>query len=471
MLFNSFEFLVFFPLVAALFFLLRRGQWLLLLTASCLFYGWFIPAYLAIMGAVIVVDYFAGLALERTPTTTRRRLFLGCSLVANIGLLAVFKYYNFAHENLSAAAEALGGHNPLPLLTMALPIGLSFHTFQALSYIMEVYSGRQRAERHFGRYALYVMFFPQMVAGPIERPQHILPQLRQWQPFDESRVASGLRRILWGLVKKVLIADRLAVCADAVFANPEAHHSWAAWLGLYAFAFQIYCDFSGYADIAVGTARVLGVELMENFRQPYFARDVREFWQRWHISLSTWFRDYVYLPLGGSRVSTLRTARNLVVVFLLSGLWHGAAWTYVVWGAWHGVGVLVVMGWRKLRARTAAAGGWRSAVGWLVTFHFVTLGWVFFRAHSWADAMAMLRALGDWSAPGKSAALGLDAPEAAIALAGLGVLLIGDAWSAFGRPGAWLAASPLRWPLYLAGGLALIFLSPFGGKQFIYFQF
>ncbi|MEQ1860392.1 MAG: MBOAT family protein [Chthoniobacteraceae bacterium] len=456
MLFNSFEFLVFFPLVAALFFALPRGKWALLLAASCIFYGWFIPAYLAIMGAVIVVDYFAGRAIESAGTLRLRRIFLGVSLAANLGVLAVFKYYNFARENLDALG--LG----LPVLTMALPIGLSFHTFQAMSYIIEVYRGHQKAERHFGRYALYVMFFPQMVAGPIERPQNVLPQLRDWRGFDEDRVVSGLQRVLWGLVKKVIIADRLAIVADAVFTDPAAHSGFGAWIGLYAFAVQIYCDFSGYSDIAIGTARVFGVKLMENFRQPYFACDLREFWQRWHISLSTWFRDYVYIPFGGSRGSAARTYRNVFLVFLLSGLWHGAAWTFVLWGAWHGAGTLVLMAWQKVRGDTRAT-PLRRAIGWVLTFHFVVLGWIWFRAHSMAEAGALWRALVDWSGPARP--LPLDPMEAGIALLGVAVLLLGDAW----RPRE--LTPPVRWALYLAGGLALIFLSPFGGKQFIYFQF
>jgi len=468
MLFNSFEFLVFFPLVAALFFLLPRGKWLLLLTASCLFYGWFIPAYLGIMGAVIVVDYFAGRAIESASTPGRRRLFLTVSLIANVGLLAAFKYYNFARENVDALLHAVGVEQALPVLTMALPIGLSFHTFQAMSYIIEVYRGRQTAERHFGRYALYVMFFPQMVAGPIERPQNILPQFQTWKPFEADRVISGLRRILWGLVKKVLIADRLAVAADAVFADPAAHSGFAAWIGLYAFAIQIYCDFSGYSDIAVGTARVFGVDLMENFRQPYFATDLREFWQRWHISLSTWFRDYVYIPLGGSRGSAARTYRNLFLVFALSGLWHGAAWTFVVWGVWHGLGSLAVMAWQKGAPRPTTI--WRRALGWVLTFHFVAFGWVFFRAPSMDHAFALLRAAFDWSNPARFLVAGLDPLEARIALVGLIVLVAGDLWREFGaRFSTW--PSPVRWALYFAGGFALIFLSPFGGKQFIYFQF
>ena len=329
MLFNSLEFLAFFPIVTVLYFVLpHRIRWFHLLVASCLFYSAFIPAYLLILGFTIVVDYFAGIWIENA-VGARRRALLGASLVANVGILAVFKYYAFLGSTYTAVAGVFGHAGSFPLLDIILPIGLSFHTFQAMSYTIEVYRGHQKAERHFGVYALYVMFYPQLVAGPIERPQNLLHQFRELHTFDAERVGLGLRLMLLGLVKKVVVADRLAIVVDRVYDNPELHTAPALTVATICFAFQIYADFSGYSDIAIGAAQVMGFTLMRNFDHPYIARSISEFWKRWHISLSTWFRDYVYFPLGGNRRGTWITQRNLLVTFMVSGLWHGADWTFV----------------------------------------------------------------------------------------------------------------------------------------------
>ena len=469
MLFNSFEYLVFLPLVAALFFATpHRARWALLLAASCVFYAWLIPKYLLILAFTILVDYCAGRWIERTVHPGRRRWFLGVSLAANLGILSVFKYFNFLNSNLAAVLHSFGVSNPIPVLDMALPIGLSFHTFQAMSYIVEVYRGHIPAERHFGRYALYVMFFPQLVAGPIERPQNILHQLRERHSFDYDRVVSGLRRILWGLVKKVLIADRLGVYVDAVFAHPGQYHGATVALAVYFFAFQIYCDFSGYSDIAVGSARILGFRLMENFRSPYFAADLREFWQRWHISLSTWFRDYLYIPLGGNRGSQGRVMRNLFIVFAVSGLWHGANWNFLVWGTLHGLGVMALTAFAG--ANTPSPG--RRALGVFVTFHFVTFAWIFFRAGSLGEAWVVVRSLVP-SGPARWLVPGVDATEFSLMLGGIAFLLAAESYHARAKARGTWATPPtsVRWAGYFTAALALIFLSPFSGKSFIYFQF
>ena len=320
MLFNSFSFLVFFPLVTLIYFLSPyRFRWLILLTASCYFYMAFIPYYILILGGTIVIDYFAGILIENATEGNRRKQFLIMSLIANIGVLAVFKYYNFFIDNFNEVITFLGFDSSLPYLGIILPIGLSFHTFQAMSYTIEVYRGNQTAERNFVKYALYVMFFPQLVAGPIERPQNVLPQFNFHYDIDYERIVAGLKQMLWGFFKKIVIADRLSALVKQGYGNIDNHDGFSLLLYTYFFAIQIYCDFSGYSDIAIGSAKVLGINLRENFRTPYFSKSIREFWQRWHMSLSTWFRDYVYIPLGGKKVERGRLFFNTMVVFLVSG--------------------------------------------------------------------------------------------------------------------------------------------------------
>ena len=332
MLFNSINFIFFFIIVTFLYFALKhKYRWFLLLGSSCYFYMAFVPIYILILGFTIVIDYFAGIFLE-TSRGKKKRLFLLASLIANIGVLCIFKYYNFLNTNLSILLHGAGYQNPIPYLSILLPIGLSFHTFQAMSYTIEVYRGNQKAERNFGIYALYVMFYPQLVAGPIERPQNLIHQFYEKHTFDYSRVVAGLKLMLWGLFKKIVIADRLAIYVNAVYNNPTHHSGITLILATVFFAFQIYCDFSGYSDIAIGAAKIMGFKLMTNFNRPYFSRNISEFWKRWHISLSTWFKDYLYISLGGRRVSIPRWYFNLLFVFLVSGLWHGANWTFLIWG-------------------------------------------------------------------------------------------------------------------------------------------
>ena len=396
MLFNSLQFLVFFPVVTALYFLApHRIRWLLLLAASGVFYAAFIPKYLLILVFLILVDYTAGLTIEGA-SGTRRRAFLVASIVANLGLLGFFKYINFVDANLTALFAALRLGWVIPKLDIILPIGLSFHTFQSMSYTIEVYRGRWKAERHLGIYALYVMFYPQLVAGPIERPYNLLPQFRKPHHFDMERIADGLKLMLWGLFKKVVIADRLALYVNQVYARPTGHTGWALIVATYFFAFQIYCDFSGYSDMAIGAAQVMGFRLMDNFNRPYFARSVAEFWRRWHISLSSWFRDYLYLPLGGNRLPLPRWSLNIMIVFLLSGLWHGANWTFLAWGGLHGSYMVigsVAAPWRRRVYASALLQRVKWSHRWirvLVTFHLVLVAWVFFRASSIADANYVL---------------------------------------------------------------------------------
>src|SRR5215211_4458511 len=392
MLFNSAAFLIFFPIVTTAYFLLpHRFRWMLLLAASCCFYMAFIPQYILILAVTITVDYFAGLGLEKFEGRKKRWVLIA-SILTNIGMLAFFKYFNFANENLAALANFMGWNYPVHTLSIILPIGLSFHTFQSLSYTIEVYRGHQRAERHFGYLALYVMYYPQLVAGPIERPQNILHQLHAEHHFDYARVTDGLKWMAWGMFKKVVVADRMLQFVNPVYGAPTSYDGPALVLATLAFAVQIYCDFSGYSDIALGSAQVMGVKLMKNFDHPYFARSISDFWRRWHISLSTWFRDYLYIPLGGNRVARPRWYANLFITFLVSGLWHGARWTFVVWGALHGAYLILALVSGDARARVRSALGlerhptvlrlWQTTA----TFALVGVAWVFFRAASLVDA-------------------------------------------------------------------------------------
>ena len=363
----------------------------MLLAASCYFYMAFVPIYILILGFTIVIDYYAGIFIENA-SGSKRKLFLTISLIANIGVLAIFKYYNFLNDNFSFLMQGFGLENPIPYLSILLPVGLSFHTFQAMSYTIEVYRGHEKAERHFGIYALYVMFYPQLVAGPIERPQNLLYQFRQKFDFDYARVTSGLRLMLWGLFKKVVIADRLAVAVDLVYNNPQDHSNSSLILATFYFAFQIFCDFSGYSDMAIGAARVMGFNLMNNFNGPYLAKSVQEFWSRWHISLSTWFKDYLYIPLGGNRVGIPRWYLNTFIVFLVSGLWHGASWNFVIWGALHGFYIVFA----NLTAKPRAAINKALLIDKLpilktfTTFVLVAFAWIFFRANTLNDAYTLI---------------------------------------------------------------------------------
>lgn len=472
MLFNSFTFVVFFIVVTGLYFQLsHRLRWALLLAASCFFYMFFVPVYILILAVTIAVDYVAGIWIEDTDDPRRKKLYLVGSIVTVCAVLFVFKYFNFFNENFAALADALGWNYSIEALRIALPIGLSFHTFQSLSYVIEVYRGRQKAERHFGIYSLYVMYFPQLVAGPIERPQNLLHQFHERKTFDLARAQSGLSLALWGLFKKVVVADSLAIYTEAIYSHSEHHTGATLLVATYCFAFQIYCDFSGYSDIARGVSRVYGIELMRNFDAPYLSRSISEFWTRWHISLSTWFKDYVYFPLGGSRVPLLRNFFNIFVVFLLSGFWHGANWTFIVWGALHAaylaIGRLRQLLFARIGLSTAPQGGVRGVIACLITFHLVLIGWVFFRATDVSQAFAITRSI---LVP--SGAVFWDAILLQCAL-GVAVVMVCEYFirrtGYFERLGSFPIV--LRWgyALSLLAGIALLGIER--GAQFIYFQF
>lgn len=487
MLFNSIAFAIFFPVVTLLYFALPdRWRWLHLLVASCIFYMGFIPVYILILFFTIGVDYCVGLLIGGAQGN-RRRLYLIFSIAANVGVLALFKYYAFINANLEGLAEVLGWNYGLPALSFVLPIGLSFHTFQALSYTIEVYRGHQQPERHLGIFALYVMFYPQLVAGPIERPQNLLHQFREQHRFDYARVTDGLKLMAWGFFKKLVIADNVAVLVNRVYDAPDAYTGTALLIATVLFSFQIYCDFSGYSDIALGSAQVMGFRLMPNFRQPYLSQSISEFWRRWHISLSTWFRDYVYIPLGGNRTGRLRWYSNLLIVFLLSGLWHGANWTFVVWGALHGIFLVVADATGRLRAKCVdilkldrwptVLRVWRTAA----TFALVSFAWIFFRAPDFTTAMKIIRGIGAGlvsgvMSPGSllpSSFVSLHLYPIRLALLSVVILMACDLLQQRGSVRARLATKPIwfRWSCYYALVLWTLLVGNFVSAQFIYFQF
>lgn len=342
-----------------------------------------------------VIDYFAGKYMYLTKEKRLRKLILFTSLFTNLGLLFFFKYFNFFASSLNTFFEALDANfdsinafAKIPYYDYLLPVGISFYTFQTLSYTLDVYKGEQEPENHFGRFALFVSFFPQLVAGPIERSQKLLPQFKRATSFDLNRLKEGMMQVLWGLAKKVIIADRIAEYVNIVYNNPGEYTGWYVILASVFFAFQIYCDFSGYSDIAIGTAKIMGYDLMTNFKRPYFAHSVRNFWRRWHISLSTWFRDYVYIPLGGNRASKTRWLNNIFITFLISGLWHGANWTFVAWGALHGIYQLIEI--FVTGNKDNASNGIVKFFKVLLTFILVVFAWIFFRANNITDAFTLI---------------------------------------------------------------------------------
>lgn len=463
MLFNSLQFLIFFMVVSLWFFRIKsqKGRVWLLLIASCYFYMSFMPVYVGILGITIIVDYFAGLQIERSKGVARKS-WLILSIIFNVGFLAFFKYFNFFIDNINALLHISNSATELRFLEIALPIGLSFHTFQAMSYTIEVYRDKQPAERNFSTYALYVMFYPQLVAGPIERPQNVLPQLKEFRPYNADNVKEGIARMLWGFFKKVVIADRLALAVDETFANYGELSSYALFTGAVLYSFQIYCDFSGYSDIGIGAAKMMNIKLMENFNQPYISKSISEFWSRWHISLSTWFRDYVYIPLGGNRKGEGKRKRNILTVFLLSGLWHGANWTFIIWGALHGMLTILLPGKIHLREKSIKVVNIFKAVALFIT---VTFFWIFFRAENTSHAVNYIK--GILSFKGGNNDFGLNPVELLFSAALITIMMLRE----YFYPGHFIK-SRKKYAFYVfVMVLACYFFGVFEENQFIYFQF
>jgi alginate O-acetyltransferase complex protein AlgI len=488
MLFNSLHFLAFFPVVLGLYFSLpARWRAPLLLVTSYYFYLSWKPAYGLLLAGTTLLDYLSGVRMSQLATKKQRRPWLYLSLASNLGTLFIFKYFNFFVAAAGELATLLHAPFAAPTLALALPVGVSFYTFQSVAYIVDVYQGKLPAEQNLGRFALFVAFWPQLVAGPIERGGQMLPQLRERHNFDYSRVASGLRLMAWGMFKKVVIADRLALLANPVFDHPRRFEGLPLVVAVAAFTMQIYADFSGYTDLARGAARVLGYQLVLNFRQPYLATSVSDFWRRWHMSLSGWFRDYVYIPLGGSRVGRTRTQLNVFIVFLLSGLWHGASWTFVVWGALHGFYLVAESLTAPARAALAQQLGLlahprlQRVLGTGLTLMLVAYAWIFFRANSLPDAFYIATHLfqgwGRLPTAQLSAALaGLGrhfVAELVVAAGAVAVLILSDYRAERGSVAVWLASWPAagRWVGYAGLLLAMLYFGIFGSSQFIYFQF
>lgn len=404
MLFNSFEFFVFLTIVFFLYWYVfsksHRWQNGMMLIASYFFYGWWSYQFLSLLALSTLLDYLYGFGVASS-SKKKAKIFLWVSILTNVAILAVFKYYNFFVTEFQQGLEHIGFHFDPFFLDVVLPIGISFYTFHGMSYVFDIYRGSQKPVIHLVDYALFVSFFPLLVAGPIERASHLLPQIQRPRKFEYAQAVEGGRLILWGLFKKVMIADNLAPIVDEIFQNYERHDAITLIIGAIGFSFQIYGDFSGYSDMALGTAKLFGFELFSNFRFPYFARDVAEFWRRWHISLSSWFRDYLYIPLGGSKKGKPIAVRNTFVIFLVSGFWHGASWNFVVWGALHACGFLPLLLLNTHRKHVSDVvaqhhhwPSWRELWQMSTTFAFVTFAWVFFRAKDMASAIGYLKQIG-----------------------------------------------------------------------------
>ena len=482
MLFNSIDFAVFLPIVFILYWFVTnknlRLQNFLIVVASYFFYGWWDWRFLSLILFSTLVDYIVGFRLEIEERQFKRKLLLWTSILVNLGFLGFFKYYNFFLDNFIASFSLLGVEFKANSLNIILPVGISFYTFQTLSYSIDVYRRKLKPTKDFIAFSAFVSFFPQLVAGPIERAENLLPQFYKIRIFDYSKAVDGMRQILWGLFKKMVIADNAAEIANQIFNNSADYSGSTLLLGALFFTFQIYGDFSGYSDIAIGTARLFGFDLMRNFNFPYFSRDIAEFWRRWHISLSTWFRDYLYIPLGGSRGSRLMIIRNTFIIFIVSGFWHGANWTFIVWGALHAIYFLPLLLTNRNRTYLGVVAegkilpSVRELLLMMSTFGLTVLAWIFFRAENIGHAMSFISEIFSSSLftipifEGKRHAL-----ETFLLI----VLFILVEWN--GREEQYAISNlglswkrPVRYAMYYAIFIALFW---FGGKeqQFIYFQF
>lgn len=479
MLFNSFAFAIFLPIVFILYWCLpQKCRWMLLLVASYYFYMSWNVKYVVLILFTTVVSYLGALLIEKEQSESKKKVYLSATAVICLGVLFVFKYFNFFSESLTHLLNSFSIQlNPLTL-KLLLPVGISFYTFQTLSYVIDVYKGEVEAEKHFGYYATFISFFPQLVAGPIERTVNLLPQIKKEHKFDYDQASYGIKLMLWGFFKKIVIADTLSGFVSVIYDNPKEYTGFALILATFFFTIQIYCDFSGYSDIAIGTAKLLGINLMTNFKSPYFSQSVKEFWSRWHISLSTWFRDYIYIPLGGNRVGKVRQVINLLVTFLVSGLWHGANWTFLVWGGIHGVAQAIENVIIPKDKRKSTGIVWLLRV--VVVFIFASFAWIFFVSNSISDAGYVIAHAFD----------GIMSPvsyiKAGISNVGIGILdilieavvifilfvydylsLKKDVISEITK-----MKKVARWAIYIVITLMIIFLSPKGvAAEFVYFQF
>ena len=464
MLFNTIDFIFFLPVVVIIYYSLsQKGRWILLLLASYFFYGSWNLNYLAFIVISTLIDYACGLKMDKVDSKEKKRPFLILSLVSNLGLLFFFKYYNFFAYNLNS-----GISSNFPILeNVILPVGISFYTFQTLSYSVDVYHGRQKAESHLGYFALYVSFFPQLVAGPIERFSNLTPQFKTEKRLNYENISNGLRLILFGLFVKMVIADNVSGIVEQVYETPLSYSSWDVLLSSFLYSFQIYSDFFGYSTIAIGSARLLGINVMDNFKTPYLSRNIAEFWQRWHISLSTWFRDYIYYPMGGNRVNKFKWYLNIFTIFIVSGIWHGANWTFIFWGALFGLIYIL----EKLISKyipLPKKNGIVNTVLVLKTFILTTLIWVFFRSQSIDEAFQFLARIFEFSSDSKAE---LMIPS--YVWFSLIIFIVSEFLLFNSRFDEKLdkIAFPIRWSIYSILLFSILVFSGVDDFPFIYFQF
>lgn len=481
MLFNSIDFLIFLPIVFILYWAFpHKYRWALILISSYYFYMSWNAKYMILILFTTFMSYAAALLIEKFEDKTIRKLIITATLILCLGVLFFFKYFNFVSSSVTDFLNLFTLQLHPVTLNLILPVGISFYTFQTLSYVIDVYRGDIKAERHFGIYAAFISFFPQLVAGPIERSRHLLPQIKAVHRFDYDKAVYGTKIMLWGYFKKIVIADMLAAYVDVAYVNQKTNTGFMWILATFFFTLQIYCDFSGYSDIAIGTAKLLDIDLMTNFKSPYFASSIREFWRRWHISLSTWFKDYVYIPLGGNRCSKVRRSFNLLVTFLVSGLWHGANWTYIIWGAVHGIAQIIESVFAKsLKAFRAHKIG--NILSTIFVFLFCSFAWIFFRAETLTDAVHiishMFTGIGNFSAYIETGliALGLNDTAALAYIFGLVFLLM--LYDYLNKDNDLILTvtqkhPAFQWCFYTALGLFVVFFAQKGvAAEFVYFQF
>ncbi len=484
MLFNSIEFLIFFVFIVLFYFSISaKHRWALLLIASYYFYMCWKPEYILLILGSTLIDYFCGIKMGQKNTKKARKPFLFLSLFTNLGLLFAFKYFNFFSDSVRILFNYTNIFYNVPYFNALLPVGISFYTFQTLSYSIDVYRGNKKTEKHLGIFALYVAFFPQLVAGPIERSTRLLPQLKKENNFNYKRIKEGVLLMLWGFFKKIVIADRLAVVVNTVYNDVGSYQGYPLLIASIFFAFQIYCDFSAYSDIAIGGAKVMGYDLMRNFNRPYFSKSISEFWRRWHISLGSWFKDYVYIPLGGSRVSTFRKYLNIIIVFLVSGLWHGANWTFIIWGALHGFYQIIGFILNPIKNKIInlfkfnKTNTYYKFIQVLITFVLVDFAWIFFRSNSLKDSIYIIKNIFIFSTDIKSIhSLGLDEKDIHLSILLILFLLIIQLKQRKISIINWVLNQNIivRWIFYYIFIFTIIILGFYGSSdesQFIYFQF
>ena len=485
--FYSVDFFTFLSITIALFFLSPgRFRWAILLASSYYFYSTFKVQYVLLIAFSTIITYYTALLMQKQQEKSARKKYVLVSAISNLGLLFVFKYYNFFSGSLASLLGFYDIFYESHTLRLVVPVGISFYIFQVVSYTIDVYRGNKTAERHLGLFALYVAFFPKLLAGPIERAKQFLPQLHEGHQWDWERVTNGLKLMVWGLFKKVVVADRLSVFVDIVFSNPDSYKGPSLALAMVLYSFQIYCDFSGYTDVAIGISQVFGFKLMDNFDRPYTARSIAEFWRRWHISFSTWLRDYLYIPLGGNRVAPARLYINLMIVFLVCGLWHGASWTFVEWGLIHGFYLIVGLASRDIRSeivhtiRLDRFPAVHKGIQVFTTFILVSLAWVFFRADSLHDAIYCITHLhtgwADIFTETKLSSmifLGRPKSQLIIALSSLVFIWFVHFIETHDNMRHMLSEKPFyfRWAVYYVMTTAVLLLCAPSSQRFIYFQF